>query len=168
MERKYHYRRNLPHRQWIRKVFFVTFCTHKREVLTPGSRDMVLETCLVGNGKLFQLHAVVVMPDHVHLMLTPLGDEKCEIAVHEIMQAIKGTSAHRINRYLGRKGKLWQEESFDRAMREVENVRGKIEYILGNPVRAGLVQNPFDYRWLWRESTGGDARASTISAGVTD
>jgi hypothetical protein len=59
---------------------------------------------------------------------------------------------------------VWQEESFDRAMRELEDVRGKIEYILCNPVRAGLVQGP--YRWLWTESAGGDARASTISVGV--
>ena len=111
---------------------------------------------------------MVVMPDHVHMMLTPLGDEEGEVATHEIMQAIKSTSAHRINKYLGRRGRLWQEESFDRAMREVEDVRAKIEYILGNPVRAGLVTSPHDYRWLWTESTGGDARASTISVEVAN
>jgi len=104
------------------------------------------------------------MPDHVHLVLTPLVDEQGEVPVHQIMQAIKSTSAHRVNKYLGRKGQLWQNESFDRAMREIDNVRGKIEYILGNPVRAGLVSNPYEYRWLWTDSTGGDARASTISA----
>ena len=91
------------------------------------------------------------MPDHVHLLLTPATDDDGPISIPEIMQAIKGTSAHRINKYLGRKGRVWQDESFDRAMREVENVRGKIEYILGNPVRAGLVRNPLEYRWLWRE-----------------
>jgi REP-associated tyrosine transposase len=168
MERKYHYRRNLPHHQWIKKVFFVTFCTHWREVLTPGSRDIILETCLVGNGKLFQLHAVVVMPDHVHMMLTPLGDEEGEVATHEIMQRSGVYPRIGSTNIMGRKGRLWQEESFDRARREVENVRGKIEYILANPVCAGLVSSPFDYRWLWTESTGGDARASTISVGVTD
>ncbi len=88
------------------------------------------------------------MPDHVHLLLTPAIDEQGPISIPEIMQAIKGTSAHRINKCLGRKGRVWQDESFDRAMREVENVRGKIEYILGNPVRAGLVTNPLEYRWL--------------------
>ena len=151
MPRKYAYRRMLPHYQWLNKVYFLTFCTHNRQALSPGSRSIVLETCLIGNGELFELHAVVVMPDHVHLLLTPATDEQGPVSIPEIMQAIKGTSAHRINRYLGTKGRVWQDESFDRAMREVENVRGKIEYILANPVWAGLVKSPFDYRWLWRE-----------------
>jgi REP element-mobilizing transposase RayT len=94
-------------------------------VLTPGARDIVLNTCLFGNGKLFTLHAAIVMPDHVHLLLTPLADQERLISVPEIMQAIKGASAHRINKYLGRKGRVWQEESFDRAMREVEKCEGK-------------------------------------------
>jgi putative transposase len=93
----------LPHYQWLNKVYFLTFCTHHREVLSPGSRSIVLETCLFGNGKLFQLHAAVVMPDHVHLLLTPAIDEQGPISIPKIMQAIKGTSAHRINKYLGRK-----------------------------------------------------------------
>ena len=151
MQRTYAYRRKLPHYQWLDKVYFVTFSTHHRKALSPGARDIVLNTCLSGNGRLFELHAAVVMPDHVHLLLTPLADQEGLISIPEIMQAIKGAAAHRVNKYLGRKGRVWQEESFDRAMREVENVRGKIDYILGNPVRAGLVENPFDYRWLWKE-----------------
>jgi hypothetical protein len=98
-------------------------------------------------------------------MLVPLADHNGTISVSEIMQAIKSTSSHRINKYLGRTGKVWQDESFDRAMREVENVSGRIEYMIGNPVRASLVESPFDYKWLWTRSretvrTGVDARAS--------
>lgn len=152
MPRKYNYRRKLPHKQWDDKVYFITFSTHHREVLTPGSRDIVLKTCLRGNGNLFDLHALVVMPDHVHVLLTPLADENGTVSIPEIMQAIKSTSAHEINKYLGRKGRVWQEESFDRAMREVDNTRGRIEYIQGNPVRAGLVDDPAKYRWLWTET----------------
>lgn len=137
MPRKYFYRRKLPHKQWIGKTYFLTFTTRKRAELSPGSRDIVLQTCLQGNGKIFELHAVVVMPDHVHLLLTPLEDECGTVSVPEITQAIKSASAHRINKYLGRKGRVWQEESFDRAMREMENTQGKIEYMMGNPVRAG-------------------------------
>ena len=154
MQRKYAYRRKLPHYQWTDKTYFITFATRNREILSHYARDFVLETCLVGNGKQYQLHAVVVMPDHVHLGLTPLADEDGPISLLEILQEIKSVSAHRINKYLGRKGSLWQQESFDRAMREVENTFGKLEYVLGNPVRAGLVSNPYDYRWLWTPSTG--------------
>lgn len=136
-------------------------CNAKSSSVNAGiERHRPTNLCLQGNGKLFELHAVVVMPDHVHLMLTPLADENGEISLSEIMQTIKSASAHRINRYLGFKGRIWQQESFDRAMREVENARGRIEYMVGNPVRAGLASNPYDYRWVWT-STGGDARAST-------
>jgi REP element-mobilizing transposase RayT len=92
------------------------------------------------------------MPDHVHLALTPLDDEGGEVPIPKIMQAIKGASAHRINRYRGSKGRVWQDESFDRAARSTENLGAKIEYMMGNPVRAGLVTDPFEYRWLWIES----------------
>jgi REP element-mobilizing transposase RayT len=150
MQRKYFYRRKLPHKQWMSKTYFLTFTTRKRTHLSLGSRGLVLQTCLEGNGKLFDPHAAVVMPDHVHLLLTPLEDGNGAVSIPEITQAIKSTSAHRINKFLGRKGRIRQAESFDRAMREVENARGKIEYMLGNPVRAVLVSNPHEYRWLWR------------------
>jgi hypothetical protein len=70
------------------------------------------------------------------------------------MQVIKGTSAHRINRELGRRGIVWQQESFDRALRREEDVDRKIEYMLENAVRAGLVRNPLDYPWTWRRVDG--------------
>jgi len=92
------------------------------------------------------------MPDHVHLVLSPLSDEHAPISIAEIMQAIKGASAHRINHALGRKGKVWDEESFDRALRNEEGIMDKVEYILGNPVGAGLASNPLDYRWAWRDT----------------
>jgi REP element-mobilizing transposase RayT len=148
----YHYRRTLPHHQWWGKTFFITFCTYQRFNLSPGSRDIVVGTCKAGDGELFLLHALVVMPDHVHLALTPLNNKNGAVPIPKIMQAIKGASAHRINKYLGSKGRVWQDESFDRAARSAENLGAKIEYMMGNPVRAGLVRDPFEYRWLWIES----------------
>src|SRR4029077_15797538 len=123
MQRKYAYRRKLPHYQWTDKTYFITSATRTREVLSPNARALILETCLLGNGKQYQLHLAVVMPDHAHLLLTPLEDNEGPISLPEILQSIKSISAHRINKYLGRKGCLWQQESFDRAMREVEDVR---------------------------------------------
>jgi putative transposase len=152
MERKYEYRRKLPHFQPDDKAFFITFCTAQRWILPGAARDVVLEVCVLGNGKKFRLHGLVVMPDHVHLVLTPFRDEDGPFAVSDILQALKSTSAHRINRVLGRTGKVWQEESFDRALRQEDGIDDKVDYILGNPVGAGLVRNPLDYRWIWRET----------------
>jgi len=92
------------------------------------------------------------MPDHVHMVFTPLRDEDgCTYDLSEIMQGIKGASARSINKALGRKGQVWQDESFDHVLRSDESVRAKVEYICQNPVRKGLVEEENDYPWLWRE-----------------
>ena len=152
MQRKYEYHRKLPHYQPDFKAFFITFSTHRRWELPESVRHIVIDTCLAGNGRKFHWHAVLVMPDHVHMVLAPKYDANGAVSIAEIMQAIKGASAHRINKALGRKGAVWEEESFDRALRREESIGDKVDYILGNPVGAGLVENPLEYRWLWRET----------------
>jgi hypothetical protein len=70
------------------------------------------------------------------------------------MDAIKGASAHKINRLLERSGKVWQTECFDRVLRSSEKLDEKMQYILDNPVRKGLVSAGAEYRWLWRRELG--------------
>jgi REP element-mobilizing transposase RayT len=89
------------------------------------------------------------MPDHVHLIFTPLYDGDSFYSIAEIMQGIKGASAHKINRLLNRSGQVWQRESFDRVLRREESVHAKVEYMVQNPVRAGLVKTAAEYVWLW-------------------
>jgi REP-associated tyrosine transposase len=117
-------------------------------------------TCLRGDGHRLELHALVVMPDHVHLALTPRWDERGSFSIPEITQEIKSVSAHRINKETEHVGRVWREESFDRALRREEHLDAKICYMVDNPVRAGLVSTPAEYRWIWIEgldatSTGG-------------
>ncbi|MGC2183637.1 MAG: hypothetical protein WA637_10180 [Terriglobales bacterium] len=90
------------------------------------------------------------MPDP-HMIFTPLVDiEKSEVfSLARITKAVKGTSAHLINRQLGRTGRVWQEESFDRVLRVSEKLDEKIAYILDNPVRRGLANSLETYPWLW-------------------
>ena len=96
------------------------------------------------------LLAAVVMPDHVHLLFNALrGKDGWTFPSIEIMQSLKGATAHRINKLLHRSGPVWEEESFDHVLRTGESLKHKCEYIRQNPVRAGLVQKPEDYRWLW-------------------
>jgi len=149
----YEYRRRLPHFQPDFKIIFTTFCTYLRWTLPPAARTIVVESCVAGNGLKFELYGLVVMPDHVHLALAPACSPEGPIPLPEIMQAIKGASAHRINRLLNRRGKVWQEESFDRALRKEEHVPEKLFYMLENPVRAGLVDNPLKYPWTWRRTS---------------
>jgi REP element-mobilizing transposase RayT len=149
MEREYEYRRHLPHFQGDCAAIFATFSTHHRWILPAAARSIALEACLWGHGKHFSLHGAVVMPDHVHLVLTPLRDDDGPFSVADIMQGIKSSSAHEINRALSRAGQVWQHESFDHVLRQEEGIAAKVEYVIQNPVRKGLARMPSEYRWLW-------------------
>lgn len=149
MQRKYEYRRNLPHYQKDNRILFITYSTWHRWKLPEIARDLALESCLRANGRKCSRYAPVVMPDHVHLICLPLRDDDGEISIPEITRTIKSESAHRINKALGRAGRVWQDESFDHVLRGDESLRKKAFYILANPVRAGLVATPGEYRWLW-------------------
>jgi putative transposase len=89
----------------------------------------------------YVLHEYVVMPNHVHLLITP----REEMSV--IMQSLKGNTAHFANRILGRSGAFWQIEYCDHFCRNADEF-GKIRsYIARNPVKAGLVAKPEDWPW---------------------
>jgi REP element-mobilizing transposase RayT len=157
------YRRRLPHLQRDYKAIFVTFRTWGGLVLPDAARDVVLKSCLHDNGVKLRLHAAVVMPDHVHLILTALSDPTGQqYSLLEIVQSLKGASAHAVNKLLGRQGPVWQDESFDHVLRSNESLVEKIEYIRQNPVRKCLVTDPRDYRWFWEEppEKGEGARAT--------
>jgi REP element-mobilizing transposase RayT len=113
----------------------------------------VLESCLHDNGTKIDLRVAVVMPDHVRLIFTPLIDyARMEMwSLTGIMDAIKGASAHKVNAALGRKGKVWQTESFDHVLRSSEGLDAKIQYVLENPVRRKLVQRWSEYPWIWKK-----------------
>jgi putative transposase len=87
-------------------------------------------------------HAYAVMPNHVHLLVTPA------VALPKLTKSLKGITAKRANATLALTGRpFWQEESYDHVVRngqEFERIRG---YIEGNPVRAGLVHDASQYRW---------------------
>jgi REP element-mobilizing transposase RayT len=133
------YRRQLPHLQVDDRQHFVTFCTDRRWILPGTARSIVLRSCLHDNGIKFDLRVAVVMPDHVHIIFTPLVDrEAMEVcSLEEIMNGIKGASAHGINKALGRKGRVWQAESFDHVVRSSEGLDAKIQYVLENPCGGG-------------------------------
>jgi len=146
------YRRNLPHVEKDGASYFVTFSTREEFVLPEEARTLVFNHCLFENGRKVHMHAFVVMPTHVHLLFTPLESEKGEpYSLSEIMNGIKGASSHSVNKLLGRKGALWEPESFDRIPRADHDFEYRLLYIVQNPIAAGLAKGPHDYPWAWRE-----------------
>jgi REP element-mobilizing transposase RayT len=152
LTRMYEYRRMLPHYQKPGRAIFVTFCKGNRQPFPAEARDIVVQCCLRGHKTRFELHAAVVMPDHVQLLLTPLEDAAgWPYGLPQILKLIKGSSARAVNKLSGTSGPVWQEESFDHVLRSQESLKEKLDYIRQNPVRRGLVKKPEDYRWLCLE-----------------
>ncbi len=150
----YDYRRRLPHYQKFDRALFVTFRKRTREPLSPAARSLVLQHCLRGNNRTMHLHAVVIMPDHVHLLLTPTRNaEGWPFPLNHILKLIKGPAARSVNVLNMSSGALWQDESFDHVLRSNESFDQKLEYIRQNPVRGGLAKRPEEYEWLWLEGS---------------
>lgn len=159
------YRRDLPHLQREGATLFVTFCTAGQWQLPPSVRSEVLRHCLHDHKVKVQVHGVVVMPDHVHIVFTPLTDSAGKtFSLAEIMNGIKGSSAHAVNRLLSRRGHVWQDESFDHILRSDESTGQKVEYVCQNPARKGIVQAGETYPWLWREWIEGEENAQSRAA----
>jgi REP element-mobilizing transposase RayT len=102
---------------------------------------------------IYQLHAFVVMPNHVRLLVTPT------IALPRIMKSLKGITARRATAMLTLTGTpFWQEESYDHLVRDEHEFKKISHYIEENPVRAGLVKTSSDHRWSSAaEATRGSA-----------
>jgi len=91
------------------------------------------------------------MPDHVHLIYSPLRREDgWSYTLPEIMKAIKGRSARLVNVALKRIGPVWQEEFFDHVLRSNDSLMERVDYVCQNPIRAGLVGTEAEYRWIWK------------------
>ncbi len=98
------------------------------------------------------LHAFVVMPNHVHVLMSPC------IPLPQLMKVLKGYTAKRANEILGLTGNpFWQEESYDHLVRNAAEGERIRSYIEQNPVRTGLVREASQYRW---SSAGWPTRTS--------
>ena len=90
----------------------------------------------------YLLHAYVVMPNHVHLLITP------RVQVSKLTQSLKRFTALEGNRLLGLTGKpFWQDESYDRLVRDEREFQRIASYIEMNPVHAGLAATPEEFPW---------------------
>jgi putative transposase len=96
----------------------------------------------------YLLHEFVIMPNHLHLLLTPAQATRLEKAV----QLIKGGSSHQIHKRRGNKIEIWQQGFHDWAVRDFNDWQTRVEYIRLNPVRAKLVPKPED--WPYSSATG--------------
>ena len=125
-------------------VYFVTTDTWERRQLFLKSdpASIVLEQILDCRARgFYKLHAFVVMPEHLHILMTPGEKASLEKAV----QMIKGGSAFKIGKQLNYSSQIWQTGYHDRWIRDGQEFRIRKQYIDLNPVKAGLAERPADY-----------------------
>jgi REP element-mobilizing transposase RayT len=122
-------------------------CVLKR----PDIAAAVEEVLLKFDGQRYRMTAWVIMPNHVHAIV-----ELWELPLGRLLKAWKGTSSKIINGILNRSGSRWQEEYWDRFMRDIGHFHKAKHYVEWNPVKAGLVSRPEDWpfssanlRWQW-------------------
>ena len=127
-------------------TYFITFRTWRsRRLFVVENYVRIFLTTLFRyrRERRFQLHAFVIMPEHVHLLLTPGVDVTLEHAV----QLIKGGSSHALGSIRGRTQQIWQRGFTDHRIRHAEDYLHHHNYIHQNPVERRIVSRPCDYRY---------------------
>jgi putative transposase len=170
------YRRRLPHYHPLGQPVFLTWRLHGSlppnrtfpAATTPGHAFLVMDRLLdnARTGPQYlrrpeiasmvigafdhqekvlghcRLHACVLMPNHVHLLMMPL------VEVSKVMQSLKRFTAREGNRILHLTGQpFWQDESYDRLVRNQTEFERIVHYIEMNPVNAGLAAAPEEFCW---------------------
>ncbi len=127
-----------------------------RWLADPALAQIVANQIHLADGQQYQLLALCIMPNHVHLLITPLALEPllhhgqaAPYPVTDALRLLKGRTAHSCNQVLARSGAFWQHESYDHYVRDEDELARIIAYILNNPVKAGLVSGWKDWPYTY-------------------
>lgn len=123
----------------------------------PAIAELTAQAISFFDEQRYKLHAWVIMPNHVHVLLTPEKDH----TIGSIVHSWKSYTSNRANRILGHRGTFWQREYFDRKIRNDKHFADALNYIHNNPIKAGLCKSPD----LWQFSSAfssSDLRQSSM------
>jgi putative transposase len=116
----------------------------------PRIADLVAEVLHYRDGRVYELGAFSIMPNHVHVVLAPLPRaDGTYHAMSAIMHSLKRYTARQANILLGCEGSFWQHESYDHVVRDEAEQRRIITYVLNNPGKAGQVQRREEWKWTY-------------------
>jgi putative transposase len=136
-----------PTRETIRSndsAYFVSTQTIGRKSLFRVERwaRLMVSTLKHYDGSGYKLHAYVIMPDHLHLLMTPIE------SVEKSMQLIKGGFSFRAKRELQWNGDIWQPGFTDHRIRDAEDWKRHLQYIRSNPLEARLAEDIALYEFI--------------------
>jgi putative transposase len=131
------------------RTFFATTGTSmgRRILQSQRNAQLLIDVLrsLVADHK-FELHDFVIMPDHLHLLLTVQDG----MTIEKAMQLIKGRFSHRLKHELGYLGEVWHRGFTEEQVMNRENFEAHSKYIAENPVKAGLAGSPDEFPFCFR------------------
>ena len=137
--------------------YFVTTSVQARRPLFRDARlcQILLENLRFYRDRMkFSLHGYVIMPDHMHLLITP----RQPATISDIVRNLKSYAGKEVRQALGGSGPIWQRRFYDRVIRSEKQFRATLDYIHVNPVRAGIVRSAEEYEFssyrFWEEGDG--------------
>lgn len=154
------------------RTFFATtkIAAGRRLLQTERNANLLIDVLRTNvAAKKFQVHDFVIMPDHVHILLS-VGDD---MTIEKAMQLIKGSFSYRVKKDFAFSGEVWQRGFADQRIYNRDSFAKHSEYIRQNPVKAGLVDSPakfpFSFRYLaLQRVAGAKARELEIAIGTTE
>jgi REP element-mobilizing transposase RayT len=136
-----------------RKRYFGYFDNYLDKVMTdvrwlsePGLAKIVHDAILFYDRKEYDVIAFCIMPNHVHLVSDM---QRTNVPLHNMLQRIKTFSAVKGNPLLKRNGGLWHRENYDHVVRDGEELKRILRYVMENPVKAGLCNVWSDWKWTY-------------------
>jgi putative transposase len=137
---------------WLRPeqpvIYFITLCVADREKVIANEEVLTVLTVVAEKNQNWKLLAAVLMPDHLHAIVTPTHDRTANLSFY--IACLKRW----IRKEVGATWR-WQSGCFDRLLRNDESVYDKWLYMKENPVRAGLVKHSDD--WPYRIGLAAEA-----------
>jgi putative transposase len=135
----------IPYRGVSRAAtYFVTSSTFDKRSSLQSERMAQLLVAVLSHyrdTRKFELHEYVVMPDHFHVLITPI----LPVTLEKAVRFIKGAFSYRAKMELGFAGEVWQTSFYDRRVRDAEECMSFRNYIYMNPVRRGLAAGPEEF-----------------------
>jgi REP element-mobilizing transposase RayT len=124
--------RNLPQWRYPDSTYFCTWRLHTRgDILNPAERTIVATNLEHLNEQRYRLAGYVVMDDHVHVLVFPLGEQD----LGKLLHGWKSFTSNEINRQRGVTGTRWQKDTHTEIMRNHAAIRSRLQYIWDNPRR---------------------------------
>jgi REP element-mobilizing transposase RayT len=126
------------------------FRTDANFLAEPRVADLIAESLHYRDGKVYDLLAFTILPNHQHLVFMPLEEGNGKYySLSKIMHSLKRHTAREANLILGREGEFWQHENYDRYIRDEAELERIVKYVLYNPVKAGLVDDWRKWKWTY-------------------